>query len=109
MATHLLRTLQDKAHLTNSSIGFLFIDLSKAFDMILREIVLGWPQIPPEDHNKYIEALGFTKEHAEELVKEINSGTVLEDVKVHPHVIELLSPFTPGRGSRSVRRTDLLG
>ena len=40
-ATHLLRSLLDLAAINGLSIAILFVDLVKAFDRILREIVLG--------------------------------------------------------------------
>ncbi|CAK0858573.1 unnamed protein product [Prorocentrum cordatum] len=41
MAAHVIRSLIDRAHLMKYSIFVLFVDLSKAFDKICRELVLG--------------------------------------------------------------------
>ena len=43
-ATHLLRSALDYAKARSLSIAILFVDLVKAFDRLLREIVIGWPQ-----------------------------------------------------------------
>ena len=79
-----------------SSIVILFIDLVKSFDRVLREVVIGWPQSGAEDGVRYLTELGFSHEHATELVREINGGAVLDEIQMHPHVKTLLASMHTG-------------
>ena len=75
-ATHLLRTLLDYAASCGKSVAILFVDLVKAFDRVIREVVLGWPQ-DGRRGSDYLCDLGFNREHADALAAEINKSTVL--------------------------------
>ena len=96
LATHFLRTMMDMATACSLSVVILFIDLVKAFDRVLREIVIGWPQSGADDGVQYLMGLGFSRDHATDLAKEIGAGTVLDDIKVHPHVTALLASMHTG-------------
>ena len=43
LATHVVRSAIDYAMILNMSVAILFLDLTKAFDFIIREIAIGWP------------------------------------------------------------------
>ena len=91
-ATHLLRTVMDHAASWGLSIVILFVDLVKAFDRILREVVLDWSQLPEQRSTEYLQELGFS--HKQSIVLE--AGSVLQDIFVYPHVRELLASMHTG-------------
>ena len=111
-ATHLLRTMMDYAAANQLSIAILFVDLTKAFDLVLREVVLGWPQLPGIKGIEYLEELGFPADHARQLAAEIASdGCVFDEIRIHPHVRELVASMhtkswfhVPGCSERLVTR-----
>ena len=94
------------------SIAILFVDLTKAFDLVLREVVLGWPQLPGIKGIEYLEELGFPADHARQLAAEIASdGCVFDEIRIHPHVRELVASMhtkswfhVPGCSERLVTR-----
>lgn len=88
-ATHVLRTLLDHAKLMGLSIAILF--LVKAFDRVLREVVIGWSQMDSQRGIEYLMTLGFTHTQATELNDEIESGSVLDQVMSNRHVVQLLA------------------
>lgn len=106
-ATHLLRSLLDLAAINGLSIAILFVDLVKAFDRILREIVLGWPQNGKEGAD-YLEKLGVDPLHAKELADEINKSTVLGDAGVTDFTRQLLASMHTGSWFKVGNRTELL-
>ena len=55
LATHLLRTMLDLAPARCLSIAILFIDLVKAFDRVLREVGIGWPQSGADNGVSYLD------------------------------------------------------
>lgn len=63
-AAHVLSTFVEFCNTAGLSYFVLFIDLVKAFDRVLREIVLGWPD-HEGDHAIYLLSLGVSKEQAE--------------------------------------------
>ena len=68
-ATHTLRTIQDYAASWGMSLVILFIDLVKAFDRVIIEIVSGWPQGTISDHVKHLVGLGMPEQHAQDVGK----------------------------------------
>ena len=59
-ASHLLRTLLDCTKARSLTIAILFVDLVKAFDRLLREVVIGWPQTGTQGGGvKYVVELGL--------------------------------------------------
>jgi hypothetical protein len=68
------------------------VDLSKAFDKVVREVAIGWPQYLEADKIDHLVKLGIPKEHAAMVAESIDSnGCVFTQLKVHPRVIELMS------------------
>ncbi len=49
MATHLIRSAIDTAKLLELRVSVLFVDLVKAFDKVIRQLVFGWGSSKPED------------------------------------------------------------
>ena len=44
VGTHMLTSFSESRTNVNDSIGICFVDLVKAFDRVLRELVMGWPR-----------------------------------------------------------------
>jgi len=65
LATHLVRSLIDMAAHSNMSVFVLFVDLEKAFDRIVRELVLGFPQGMIGDRSDYLAGIGLGPEHVQ--------------------------------------------
>eukprot|EP00973_Karenia_brevis_P094808 12424279-Karenia_brevis.AAC.1 len=64
-AHHLVQTVMLYAKMASLSVFALFLDLVKAFDRIIRELVLGWPDNCDEDHVTYLLGLGISRHAAE--------------------------------------------
>ena len=95
-ATHLLRTLIDRAELTGSSIAILYVDLTKAFDKVLREIVLGWGDGGKQETYQTLLELGYAEKHAQDLVDDIERASVLEECEVPKLDVDLLRSLHTG-------------
>eukprot|EP00973_Karenia_brevis_P064818 9003079-Karenia_brevis.AAC.1 len=54
IASHTIRSAQAAAKLLRKSIFVLFVDLVKAFDKAIRELVYGWGQSKPDDPVGYL-------------------------------------------------------
>ena len=89
------------------SVAVLFVDLFKAFDKVLREIVLGWPQNGNQGA-EYLEKLSVDREHARKLAAEINQSTVLEEAGVPELARELLTSMHTGSWFQVGTSNDLL-
>lgn len=84
-ATHLLRVLLYYAESHGRSIAILFVDLVKAFDRIIREVVLGW--CDAKAGSEQLMDFGFTACQAAELAGKIDKGTIFLEISAHPHVV----------------------
>ena len=62
-AGHVIRSLLDLAALASLSVFVLFVDLVKAFDRVIREIVFGFPD-GVTDPLEYLLSLGLDNEQA---------------------------------------------
>ena len=92
LATHVIRTSLDIAARDNLSIAVLFIDLTKAFDLVVREFALGWPTYSFDSKRGLLIRLGIPDEHADEAVRSIDSdGPLLAQAGVDYHSIDLLN------------------
>ena len=47
-ASHIIATAIDIAALLTLNIFVLFVDLTKAFDRVIRQLPLGWGGLPPQ-------------------------------------------------------------
>ena len=72
-AHHILRSFIDRANKLGHSFFILFLDLVKAFDRIIRELVFGWPPDVPEDRVQYLVELGVLPHAAEHIAEFIDS------------------------------------
>ena len=92
LACHVLRSAFDYARIKGLSVASVFVDLSKAFDYALREIVLGWPRNSSSSYVDLLVELGLSRDKAKQIAKDIDEGKfVLSNIGVHPHIIDLLS------------------
>ena len=96
---HTLRLLVEYAKAEALSVFILFVDLSQAFDRVVREVVCGWPQQQPgvpeastdAARLAYLLAIGVNETAARHIVKDVRAnGTVLERWDVDPVVAELV-------------------
>lgn len=67
-ATHVIRTAVDYAKVHTKSMAVLYIDLTKAFDRIIREFAVGWPKLSSVDKQELLCSLGLEKERRDEVI-----------------------------------------
>eukprot|EP00973_Karenia_brevis_P085828 11905929-Karenia_brevis.AAC.1 len=72
-AHHIVRSFIDYANMAKLSFFVLFLDLIKAFDRIVRELVFGWPPDVPSDHAQYLTDLGIPPKAAEYIAEYVDS------------------------------------
>jgi hypothetical protein len=95
---HTMRMMCEYARATNTSIGLLFLDLTQAFDRVLREIAMGWPvdaghsYDTAEARRNYLESIGVEKQVARHIVEHIaEHGTVMEQARLDPVLQRLVA------------------
>ena len=94
---HLLRMVQDYAKAAKKSCALVFVDLTKAFDRVIREVALGWfldPELPPSvrvvEGIKVLRSYGLSPARARALARVIEEAHVLHEAGVDPHTVGLL-------------------
>ena len=96
-ASHIIHLSIEAAALFNWSICVLFIDLVKAFDRVVRQLVLGWGRIPPADRLPHLLSVGVSEQSAHWLCNYIDArGCVLEQWGVDPKAVELAESLHAG-------------
>ena len=91
-ATHLLRSFIDHCNLVSASFFVLFVDLSKAFDVLIREILLSWRQGFSGDKVEHLMSIGLSRDDASTLHRDLQSdGGLLEFLGCDPSVCELIN------------------
>ena len=86
-----VRAMFATAQAMNYSICMVYLDLEKAFDLAIREFVMGWPQHDMGDKIDFLTRLGLERSRAEAVADLIDNGdTVLQRMRVDPCVIELI-------------------
>jgi hypothetical protein len=96
MASHQIRTAVDVAVALGWSLLVLFLDLTKAFDFALREVVIGWPQYHQADKVEYMQSLGLSAEQAADVAEQVDQGAVFDQIRVHRHVTRLTTSLHTG-------------
>ena len=91
-AHHLVLTSIDYARLAAQSIFILFLDLEKAYDRIIRELVIGWPQDVRAGGRAYLESLGLHPDTVEWILGYISKvGPVFHQWGIDEKVIALIN------------------
>ena len=62
--THLVTSFQEAVAVKGWSSGLLFVDLTKAFDRVLRELLFGFPISGKDNPRQYLQNLGVAEEQA---------------------------------------------
>ena len=90
-ATHIVRSLLAIAESLGYSVFALFVDLVKAFDKIVRELVMGWGSRPSDERVPYLVALGVDPAAAAWIVDYVETnGCVFEQWGVSPTTLGML-------------------
>ena len=81
----------------NLSAAIVFVDLSKAFDLALRQVVFGFCQGFAGSPRQELIELGLSETHADKLLLELMvEGTVLEQMQVPQALIEIAKSIHTG-------------
>ena len=97
LASHLLRSFLDYTRLAGLSAFVLFIDLSKAFDRVIRELAMGCLHGTAESVAESVASLGYSQAFAmniDRLVRE--QGSVLEQMGLDGKVREIIISLHSG-------------
>ena len=94
---HTVRSLLQYAKLLSLSVFILFLSLETAFDRVIREIVMGWPQhldgalVSEEEQIEYLVSIGMQRDAAAYITQRIREdGTALEAWGADPKVVALI-------------------
>ena len=94
---HFSRAFLDHCQLQGLSAFVLFLDLAKAFDLVVREFVFGVRQGSESNIDEEIKALGFLPEDAMELARELSlHGPLLDQLGADPLVVQLVAALNTG-------------
>ena len=97
-ANHLIKTVIDYAKCMCYSVFVLFLDLSQAYDLCIREILFGWHQDFSEDPIALLTRLGVDPEAAEKVAEEINNtGGLLASLGVSKRTCEMFKSLHTNR------------
>eukprot|EP00973_Karenia_brevis_P073166 10164253-Karenia_brevis.AAC.1 len=95
--THMVRSALDVAAALKLNIFILYVDLVKAFDRILRELLFGWPCNMEGSPMHHLMSLGLSREDAQWLVEYIDQNRpLLYQWGVDHKVISLLAGLHSG-------------
>ncbi|CAK0897979.1 unnamed protein product [Prorocentrum cordatum] len=82
-ATHIVVTVAALAKAMNWSIFILFLDLVKAFDRVVRQLVVGWGEVPAGERLAYLRSLGVAESAAAWIIEYLEErGPLLEQWQV---------------------------
>ena len=73
MASHLIQSLINYAALASWSLLVLFVDLTKAFDLVVRQLLYGWGEVPEHHRKCHLLDLGLTERAADWIVQYIQA------------------------------------
>eukprot|EP00973_Karenia_brevis_P047668 6616394-Karenia_brevis.AAC.1 len=80
-AIHVTRAFTDWCKMMGKSFFILFVDLTKAFDLAIREILFGWKHNFDDDPMEFLCNFGLSRKDAETLANDIdNNGCLLDQL-----------------------------
>ena len=95
--THMLTSFIESRTNDNDSVGICFVDLVKAFDRVLRELVMGWPKSMTSDLIEYLRKVGIGSDDAIWIVNWITKRRPLfEELGTHPKIAALVKNLHDG-------------
>ena len=90
-ASHASMTFLAFSRMFNMSCCILFIDLSKAFDMAIRQVVMGFNKSARKNPVAELISLGLTAEQANALASEIGTeGCILDRINTDPEIVQVI-------------------
>jgi len=90
-AVHMTRAFTDWCKVMGRSCFILFVDLTKAFDMAVRELLIGWRQNFLTDPIDFLMSVGLARHDAETFAADINTdGCFLTQLGLPEGVVELI-------------------
>ena len=90
-AAHLSSSFVQYCRLQNLSMFTLFVDLSRAFDMAIREFLIGFKQGFEGDRLKHLRSLGLSDSDALNLIAEIDvNGSFFNSFGIDPGITEII-------------------
>ena len=113
-ASHAVRTFMEVAKMLGLSCAILFLDLTKAFDKAVRELVMGHMQgVPRECEQEVLRSLALPPEAVQRITQVIDEeGTVLQQLGLDKKAAALIKSLhtgawlqTPGRDAYIVSST----
>ena len=109
-AHQMATTTVEAAQLRNRSLFLLFLDLEKAFDLVVREFVVGMPQGFSGDSTMHLQGLGLPFEEARKLADELEEDdTLLRRMGVDECVAELVRALHSRAWARVGQLSSVLG
>ena len=103
--THMLTSFIESRTNDNDSIGICFVDFVKAFDRVLRELVMGWPRSMTAHPIEYLRKVGVGSDDAIWIINWITKRRPLfEEWEVHPKIAALVKNLHDGCWFRGVRQ-----
>ena len=95
--THMLTSFIESRTNDNESIGICFVDLVKAFDRVLRELVMGWPRSMTSHPIEHLRKVGVGSDGAIWIVNWITKRRPLfGGWEVHPKIAALVKNLHDG-------------
>ena len=95
--THMLTSFSESRTNDNDSIGICFVDLVKAFDRVLRKLVMGWPRLMTSHPIEYLRKVGVGSDDATWIVNWITKRRPLfEEWVVHTKIAALVKNLHDG-------------
>ena len=89
---HVIRSCIELATACNLSIAVIFIHLTKAFDIIIREAPVGWPTFAFGSKRGCLPSLGVPDEYIDSCINQIASaGPILNTIGVPDNIVKLLA------------------
>jgi hypothetical protein len=108
-ANHLIRSLLQLAKVAGMSAFVLFLDLEKAYDRIVRELVFGMPHNNDMACTEYLESIGVTANSSMMIASHLDTdGTVFDEAHVHPRVTRAINALHCGAWFRYGTRRSVI-